>query len=79
MWILLIVKIAIFLSNAAFTFMKYSKIPEIRNLDTTWTSTWGRNCIRDFCHGSTQCRMCLLRIRKPIFANINEVSVKKMF
>ena len=79
MWILLIVKISAFLHNAVSTFIKYSKILGMQNLNTTHTSTWGRNCIMNFCHCSTQCRRCLLRIRKPAFAKIKEISVKKIF
>ena len=78
MRILLIVKIATFLLNAVSTFMKYSKIPGMRNLNLTRTSTKSRNCIQNFCHGSTQCIMCLLRIKNH-FSKIKEVSVKKIF
>ena len=67
MWILLNVKIGTFLSNAVSTFTKYSKISGMRNLNTTRTSTWGINCIQDFCHGSTHYRMCIFTDNKTCF------------
>ena len=79
MQILLIVKISTFILNTVSTFMKYSKISGMRNLNLTQTSTRSRNCIHNFYYDSTRCRRCLLRIKKTVFPKIKKVSVKKIF
>ena len=79
MRILLNVKINTFLSNAVFTFMKYSKNSGTRNLNTTRTSTWDINCIQDFCHGSTQYIMCILWIIKHVSSKIRKFQLRKYF
>ena len=79
MWILLIVKLATFSKNAISTFMSYSKILGMWNLDTIQTAKWGKICLRDFCLGSMQCRKCFLHVRNLILTKIMEVLVKKIF
>ena len=75
---LLIIKIVTFLLNAVSIFMKYSKIPGMRNLNLARTSTKSRNCIHNFFHGSTQCRRCLLRIKKKqFFQKLKKFQLKK--
>ena len=78
MQILLIVKISTFILNTVSTFMKYSKISGMRNLNLTQTSTRSRNCIHDFYYDSTRCRRCLLRIKKLVLRKLRKFQLKKL-
>lgn len=67
MRILPIIELAIFSQNAVYTFMRYSKILGMQNLDNTHTSIWDRIYLWDFCFGSMHCIKYFLRIRKLDF------------